>query len=219
MSAIYAFDAYGTLLNVHAAVARHASAVGADAGRLSDLWRAKQLEYSWVLSLMQRYEPFWNLTERALDHALARVPSVPTSVRGDLLDAYRRLSAYAEAPSVLKTLRARGCKTAVLSNGSPEMLHTAFDASGLLPLLDRMISADEVRVFKTSPRVYALVTSAFGVNPADVTLVSSNRWDVAGAIAFGMRAIWVNRFDSPMEYDELPPTAVCNDLHGVLQLQ
>ncbi len=212
------FDAYGTLLDVNAAVARHAQAVGPDAARLSELWRGKQLEYTWVLSLMGRYEPFWTLTERALDHAMARLPSVPAAVRAPLLEAYRALDAYPDAADVLRTLRARGTRTAVLINGDASMLDAAFGSAGLRELLDRIVSVDEVRVFKTAPAVYALVTRHFGVAASDVTFVSSNRWDVAGAAAAGFRPLWVNRAGLPDEYAALPPAVVLRDLRGVLDV-
>ena len=216
MSTLYMFDAYGTLLDVNSAVAKHASAVGPDAVRLSELWRTKQLEYSWVYSLMGRYEPFWNLTERALDYALLRVPSVDASLRSKLLDAYRVLSAYPDAIEVLRALRARGAKTAVLSNGNAAMLASAFDSAGVSQHLDRVISVDDAGVFKTSPKTYALVTQYFDVAPSEVSFASSNRWDVAGASAFGFRALWVNRAGLPDEYFDCPPVSVIADLGGVL---
>jgi 2-haloacid dehalogenase len=212
----FAFDAYGTLFDVHAAVARHAAEVGPDAARLSEIWRAKQLEYTWVLSLAGRYEPFWTLTERALDHAFARCPTVDRSLRAALLEAYRALDPYPEAAGVLGGLRERGFRTAMLSNGSPDMLASAVSSAGLAGLLHAVLSVDAVRVFKTSPRTYALVTSAFGVHPGEIAFVSSNRWDAAGATAFGFRSVWVNRAGLPDEYDELPPAATVSDLSGLI---
>jgi 2-haloacid dehalogenase len=203
---VYVFDAYGTLLDVHSAVAKHGVSIGADAQRFSDTWRAKQLEYTWTYSLMQRYEPFWSLTERALDFAFAKFPNVDHSLHERLLDAYRSLDAYAEVPNVLRALRERGAKTAVLSNGNREMLEAAFTSAKLDTLLDRLLSVDEVRVFKTDPRVYQLVLDAFSCDKEDVTFVSSNRWDVAGATSFGFSAVWVNRTGQPDEYVALPPT-------------
>jgi 2-haloacid dehalogenase len=212
------FDAYGTLFDVHAAVARHAAAVGPDAARLSEIWRLKQLEYSWVLSLAGRYEPFWTLTERALEHAFARCPTVDRSLRGPLLDAYRKLDAFPDAAATLPRLRERGFRTGILSNGSPAMLESAVASAGLGRLLDAVLSVDAVGVFKTSPRTYALVTAAFDVAPEEVIFVSSNRWDIAGAAAFGFGAVWVNRAGLPDEYGELPPVAVVADLSGILEL-
>ena len=210
------FDAYGTLFDVHAAVARHAAAVGPDAARLSEIWRSKQLEYSWVLSLAERYEPFWTLTRKALDHALARCPGVDRGVREKLLDAYLGLDAYPEVPEVLASLRQRGLRPGILSNGSPEMLGSAVAAAGLQELLDAVLSVDAARTFKTSPRTYALVTAAFGLLPDEVAFVSSNRWDIAGAAAFGFRCIWVNRSGLPDEYGGLPPAAVVTSLSELI---
>jgi 2-haloacid dehalogenase len=214
---VVVFDAYGTLFDVHAAVARHAAAIGPEAARLSEIWRAKQLEYSWVLSLAERYEPFWTLTERALDYAFARCPEVDRSARPALLDAYRKLDAFPEVRHVLESLRGRGLRTGILSNGSPDMLASAVSSAGLTGLLDEVLSIDAVRIFKTSPRTYALVTSAFGVRPTEVAFVSSNRWDAAGATAFGFASTWVNRANLPDEYDQFPPAAVVSDLAALLR--
>lgn len=210
------FDAYGTLFDVHSAVARHAARVGPDAARLSDIWRAKQLEYSWVLSLAGHYEPFWRLTEKALDYTLARHPGVDRAVRLLLLDAYRSLDAYEEVRPTLEALRARGLRTGILSNGDPEMLHAAVASAGLGGLLDPVLSVDAAGVFKTSPRTYDLVLEALGIAAAEVAFVSSNRWDIAGAAAVGFAPVWVNRLGLPDEYAELPPRAVVSSLEGLL---
>jgi 2-haloacid dehalogenase len=216
MNAVYVFDAYGTLLDVHSAVAKYAARIGEDAARFSEVWRAKQLEYTWTLSLMQRCEPFWQLTERALDLAFARFPQVDRALRAPLLDAYRALGAYDDAALTLDALRAAGAKTAVLSNGDPAMLGAAFDAAGLSLKLDRLLSAQEVGVFKTDPRVYQLVLDSFHVACEDVFFVSSNRWDVAGATAFGFRAVWINRGDAPDEYVDWRPVATLKSLAALL---
>lgn len=206
------FDAYGTLFDVHSAVGRHMARVGPDAARFSEIWRAKQLEYSWVLSLAGRYEPFWTLTERALDHAFARFPNVDPSIRPLLLEAYRTLDAYPEVGETLSALRARGLRTGILSNGDPGMLNAAVASAGLADALDAVLSVDEARVFKTSPRTYDLVLQALSVTTDEVVFVSSNRWDIAGAAAFGFTTIWVNRLGLPDEYAELAPSAVIASL-------
>lgn len=206
------FDAYGTLFDVHSAVARHDAAVGPDAARLSEIWRAKQLEYSWVLSLAGRYEPFWTLTERALDHALARCPSVDPALRPRLLAAYRALDAYPEVAALLTGLRQRGLRTGILSNGDPAMLADAVASAGLASVVDAVLSVDAAGVFKTDPRTYRLVTAEFGIGPEEVLFVSSNRWDVAGATAFSFATIWVNRLGLPDEYQGLEPVVTVRDL-------
>ncbi|MET3691002.1 haloacid dehalogenase type II [Methylobacterium goesingense] len=213
---IAVFDAYGTLFDVHAAVARHAGAVGPDADRLSETWRAKQLEYSWVLGLMGRHAPFWDLTEQALDYALARYPGVDRALRAPLLDAYRDLDAYPEVPGTLRALRAAGWRTAILSNGDAGMLERAVASAGLADDLDAVLSVEAARTFKTAPAAYRLATERFGAAPGAVLFCSSNRWDVAGAAAFGFRPVWVNRKGVPEEYPDHPPDRVIGSLDALL---
>ncbi|WP_232631796.1 haloacid dehalogenase type II [Methylobacterium sp. Leaf118] len=210
------FDAYGTLFDVHSAVARHAAAIGPDAVALSELWRVKQLEYSWVLGLMGRYEPFWTLTERALDVALAKHPAIDKALRKPLLEAYRDLDAYAEVAGVLERLRAAGLTTALFSNGNPAMLERAVAASGLGARLDAVLSVEPARIFKTAPAAYQLVLDRLGAAREGVLFFSSNRWDIAGAAAFGLDGVWVNRREAPDEYPDLPPRAVVASLDAVI---
>ena len=210
------FDAYGTLFDVHSAVARHAAQVGPEALRLSEMWRAKQLEYSWVLSLAGRYEPFWSLTEKALDYAFARCPTADYSVRPLLLDAYRRLDAYPEVRIVLHALRERGLRTAILSNGDPAMLSASVSSADLSAELDAVLSVDAAKIFKTSPDAYQLALEELALNLDEILFVSSNRWDVAGAAVFGLTPVWVNRLGLPDEYTDIPPHAVIDTLYGLL---
>lgn len=218
MPRAYVFDAYGTLFDVHAAMARYRDACGPDADRFSEIWRVKQLEYAWTLTLSGQYLDFWTLTGRALDYALARVPSVDKALRERLLDAYRTLDAFPDARSALEALKARGARTAILSNGSPAMLEPAIKAAALDTLLDKTLSVDAVRVYKPRAEVYRLVTDAFTIEPRDVVFVSSNRWDVMGASAFGFRAVWVNRAKLPDEYAGHAPAAVVPDLAALSDL-
>jgi 2-haloacid dehalogenase len=211
----YVFDAYGTLFDVHAALARHRDAAGPNAERFSEIWRQKQLEYSWTLTLAGHYADFWTLTERALDYAFARVPSVDRALRANLLDAYLALDVYPDARAAVSALKARGLATAILSNGSPSMLEAAVTASGMTELFDAVLSIDAVRIYKPRPEAYTLVTDRFRVKPADVAFVSSNRWDVMGASAFGFRPIWVNRSKMPEEYPEQTPIRTVSDLSTV----
>jgi 2-haloacid dehalogenase len=212
---IVVFDAFGTLLDVHSAVARLSERLGPAAPRLSEIWRAKQLEYSWTRALMQRTAPFWKLTEEALDHALARCPEVDAGLRGDLLAAYRRLDAYPEVAETLARLRGRWARTAILSNGDPAMLADAVAAAGIAGALDAVISVEEAGTFKTHPDAYALISRRFEAAPEDVLFVSSNRWDIAGATAFGLACAWVNRTALPDEYPDLPPVARIADLSEI----
>ena len=214
---VYVFDAYGTLFDVHSAVARHRGAIGPQADRLSQLWRSKQLEYSWTRSLMGRYRDFWSLTEDALEFAAtATAVELAGDVRKALLDAYRTLDAYPEVPSVLGALRERGARTAILSNGSLAMLEAAIDAADLGGLLDAALSVDFLKIYKTAPEAYRLVGARFGCAAAEVSFQSSNRWDVAGAKAFGFRTVWINRTGAPDEYADLPPDRTLASLEGLL---
>jgi len=214
----FVFDAYGTLFDVHAAIARHRAATGPDADRFSEVWRAKQLEYAWMLSAAGHYVDFWTLTERALDYAFARFPAVDRALRATLLDAYFKLDAFADARTALTALKAKGLRTAILSNGSPDMLAGAVTAAGIGADLDAVLSVDAIRIYKPRPEVYALVTDAFKIAPADVAFVSSNRWDVTGATAFGFRCVWVNRAGMPEEYPEFAPVHVVRDLSALATL-
>ena len=209
---ICVFDAYGTLLDVHAAIGRHRATAGPDAERFSEIWRTKQLEYTWTLTLAGRYVDFWTLTGQALDYALARVPSVNPALRPQLLDAYFKLDAFPDARPALTELKNRGTRLAILSNGSPAMLDAAVEAAGIGGLLDAVLSVDTVKAYKPRPEVYALVTEKFAVPPAQVTFVSSNRWDVMGAVSFGFRALWVNRALNPDEYRDFAPLREIRDL-------
>ena len=212
----YVFDAYGTLFDVHAAVRRHAGEIGPDGQMLSEIWRAKQLEYSWVRSLMGAYADFWQLTEQALDFAFAKVPSADPRLRSDLLAAYWKLDCYPEVPAVLKALKADGARLAILSNGSPAMLEAAVKSAALDQFLDEIFSVDGVGRFKTDPAVYDMVTAGWRLYPASVSFQSSNRWDIAGAAKFGFRTVWVNRSGQPDEYRDLQPSLILPTLEGLL---
>lgn len=196
------FDAYGTLLDVHSAVQRHADRVGPQAAAFSAEWRVKQLEYSWVRSLTgpSHHQDFWACTVDALRHVCTRFGVTDAALVRDLLDAYRRLDAYPEVPAMLRALRARGLGTAILSNGAPMMLVDATSAAGIATLLDALLSVEAVGVFKPDPRVYALAEQRLGLPAARMAFVSANPWDTQAALAAGFRAIRVNRNDAPDEY-------------------
>ena len=217
-ASVYVFDAYGTLFDVHAAIARHRAAAGPDAERFSEIWRTKQLEYAWTLTLAGHYADFWTLTERALDYTFDRVPTVNRALRTKLLDAYLTLDAFADARAALTELKARGQRIAILSNGTPHMLKAAVEASGIAALCDAVLSVDVVRRYKPRPEVYALVTDRFSVEAGDVAFVSSNRWDIMGAASFGFRAAWVNRSQMPREYPHQPPAHTVPDLSALPSL-
>ena len=202
MIAAVVFDAYGTLLDVHGAMQRHAALLPPDWERISAEWRAKQLEYSWVRSLTgpAHHRDFWQVTQDSLAFVAARHRITDPAVLDQLLDAYRTLPAYPDSAPTLTALRGQGLKTAILSNGEPSMLRDAVESARLAPLLDAVLSVEDVGVFKPDPRVYALMTGRFGVKPEQIAFVSSNAWDAQAAAAFGCRVFWCNRTSQPEEY-------------------
>lgn len=212
MPGLFVFDAYGTLFDVHACIARFEKEAGPDIARMSEIWRTKQLEYTWTLTLAGHYTEFWTLTERALDYALARVPSVPRALKPRLMDLYFQLDAFPDARAALKALKAAGHKTGILSNGSPKMLDGAVDGANLRGELDAVLSVDALKMFKPTPEVYGLVTEHFECKASDVSFVSSNRWDVMAAVSVGFRGLWINRAGLPDEYADFPPAKVLNSL-------
>jgi 2-haloacid dehalogenase len=207
------FDAYGTLFDVHS-VMEAGRAVTDDPAALSTLWRQKQLEYTWLRSLMGRYEDFWAVTESALVFACRRLGlEASPAQRARLMAAYLTLDAFPDVPAVLPRLADRPC--AILSNGAPRMLAAAVAHSGIGAHLRAVISVDEVRTFKPSPLVYALGATRLGLPPATIGFVSSNGWDVAGARAFGFPAVWVNRSGAPPEELGMSPDLEIRDLAGL----
>ena len=192
------FDAYGTLFDVHSAVGRLRPQLGPQADTLSQLWRTKQLEYSWLRALMGRHADFWQVTGEALDYALART-GADASLRAPLMQASLTLDAYPEVGDVLRRLRAAGLKLAILSNGEPAMLAAAVENAGIGALLDAVISVEEAGVYKPDPRVYRLAVDRLAVRAEQIAFQSSNAWDVNGAACFGLRPVWINRFGAPAE--------------------
>jgi len=216
------FDAYGTLLDVHSAVGRHAARIGPEATAFSQEWRAKQLEYSWVRSLTgpSHHQDFWACTVDALRFVCARFGVSDPALAADLLDAYRRLSAYPEVPEMLRALRGRDMVTAILSNGAPMMLVDATTASGISTLLDALLSVEAVGIFKPDPRVYAMAVQRLGLPASRMAFVSANPWDTQAAMHAGFRAIRVNRNGAPDEYGlaaaGVPSLADLSALPGLL---
>jgi 2-haloacid dehalogenase len=196
------FDAYGTLLDVHSAMARHASRLGDNWPQISADWRQKQLEYSWVRSLAGPglHRDFWQLTQDALAWTAARHGITDAAVLADVLQAYRRLNPYPEVPDLLRQIRDRKLPTGILSNGEPGMLMDAVQSSGLDDLLDFVLSVETVGVFKPAPPVYRLAEQQLGLTGKQIAFVSSNAWDAFGAHEFGFQVFWINRTNQPDEY-------------------
>ncbi|MFW5833404.1 MAG: haloacid dehalogenase type II [Pseudomonadota bacterium] len=210
------FDAYGTLFDVHSAVAREGRDLGERSESVSALWRQKQLEYTWLRSLMGQHRDFLQITADALDFALEHHRVDDPDVRQRLLDAYSTLDVYPEVPATLQALRAAGLRTAILSNGSPTMLEAAVRHGRLSAGLDAVLSVEAVGIFKPAPEVYRLATDLLEVPAASVCFCSANGWDVHGAASFGFRVVWVDRLGQVDERLPGCPEAVVPGLDGLL---
>jgi 2-haloacid dehalogenase len=199
------FDAYGTLFDVNSAARASQDLLGEKWQTLAELWREKQLQYTWLRGLAGRHADFWQVTGDALDFALSALRLEDPALRARLMDLYLVLSAYPEVPGVLRRLKAAGMKLAILSNGTPAMLAAAAANAGVADLLDAVLSVEEVKVYKPHPSVYGLACERLDVAAARVCFVSSNGWDAYSAKAFGLRVLWCNRFgQAPERIPETP---------------
>ena len=197
------FDAYGTLLDVRSATARLAHELDGKAEQVGTLWRQRQLEYTWLRSLMQRHGDFWAVTRDALDHAFGALGlRDDDDLKNRLMDAYLSLDAYPDVAPALAELRRAGMRTAILSNGTPAMLKAGVRSAGIGDSLDAVLSVEDVGIFKPDPSVYQLACDRLGLERDRICFVSSNGWDVAGAATFGFQTVWLNRFNQ--ERDRLP---------------
>lgn len=206
------FDAYGTLFNVHSAVRRGGESLGDKADAVSALWRQKQLEYTWLRSLMGAHVDFWQVTSDGLDYALTANGIKDSKLQARLMDLYLSLDAYPDVIEALTRLRAGGKKTAILSNGAPKMLNAAVASAGLTELLDAALSVEDVGIYKPDRRVYQLAVERLAIAPARICFVSTNAWDANGAAHFGFRVAWMNRFGQTPERLPGKPSAVIKSL-------
>jgi 2-haloacid dehalogenase len=193
------FDAYGTLFDFASAAAGCADVLGDNAARLTTLWRDKQLAYSWLRAVQGRHADFWQVTGDALDFAMETLGLADPALRERLMGLYLTLTPFPEVPETLRRLRAAGMRMAILSNGSPAMLAPLVATAGFGELFDAVLSVEEAGVYKPHPRVYQLAVDRLGVPAGEIAFLSSNGWDAHGAAAFGMRAIWCNRYRQPQE--------------------
>ena len=193
------FDAYGSLFDINSVTKQYCEELGDIAEPFSNVWRSKQLEYSWLRSLMNRYEDFWCVTEESLDYALDYFNIKNKFLKINLLKAYENINCYEDVPTTLSKLKERGISTAILSNASPSMLHVAIKNSKLDFHIDSCFSVDNLKIYKPHPNVYNLVLEEYDLNKNEILFVSSNSWDVAGAKSFGFNVCWINRFSNKKE--------------------
>lgn len=218
------FDAYGTLFDVAAAARQAAtepafSAIADTWPQLAEHWRQKQLQYTWLRAITGAHTDFWEVTQNGLDWALEKMGvDQDPALRTRLLALYWELQAYPEVPAMLQALKDGGMNTAILSNGSPDMLDGAVQSAGIGAVLDTCLSVETVGIFKPDARVYDLVGQHFGCTKDQVLFVSSNGWDAAGASGYGFATAWVNRAGDPLDRLPWTPAHVLSDLTSIPQL-
>lgn len=200
------FDAYGTLFDVHSVASLAEQLFPGQGNALSQLWRQKQLEYSWLRAMSGRYKPFWEITRDALRFAAARL-AVPLAAEAEarLMNQYASLSAFPENLPALRALKAAGLPLGILSNGNREMLEVSVRSAGMTGLFDHLLSSQSVETFKTTERIYALAPEAFGCRAREILFVSSNCWDAIGARWYGYTSFWINRTGAPLEQLDIEP--------------
>ncbi len=207
------FDAYGTLFDVHAVIQRGETFWPGRGGALSQLWRSKQLEYSWQRSLMANYQPFSRVTREALEYACEALELPLDASRAEaLMDEYLHLAPYPDVPGALERLKGDGHKLAILTNGSPDMIEPLVKNSGLAHHFDAVLSVDALAIYKPAPRVYAFAVDRLGVDVTAIGFVSSNGWDALGAKSFGFRVFWINRSNAPVDRIGFQPDGILRSL-------
>ena len=209
---IYVFDAYGTLFDVDHACKEMAIQIGDNWEKLSSIWRQKQLEYSWLHNSMNEYDSFWKITKDSLEYAMNSLSMNSVRIKNELLDLYFKIGAFEEVEEVLKKIKKNKIKTAILSNGSYDMLNSAVKNSKFDELITEVISVDECKKFKPHRDVYNLVIDKFNINKKNCIFFSSNCWDIHGASNFGFQTVWVNR---KKNIDELLPGKVDDQVQSL----
>ena len=211
------FDAYGTLFDVNSAAEKCKDKIGSKWEAFANHWRTTQLEYTWLRSLMNRHKNFWGVTEDSLDKSI-RVFGIDKNMKNDLLNLYKILSPYPEVKEVLKSLKKKSFKLAILSNGTPSLLSELIKNSDLNNLFDDLFSVEEVKVYKPDSRVYELPVKKYNVKADEVTFLSANTWDVSGGGNFGYNSIWVNRNKSEFDILDYQPKNEINNLKQLLDI-
>ena len=209
---IYVFDAYGTLFDVDHACKEMAIQLGDNWEKLSSIWRQKQLEYSWLHNSMNEYDTFWKITKDSLEYAMNSLSMNSVKIKNKLLDLYFKIGGFEEVEEVLKKIKKNKIKTAILSNGSYDMLNSAVKNSKFDELINEIISVDECKKFKPHRDVYQLVIDKFNINKKNCIFFSSNCWDIHGASNFGFQTVWVNR---KKNIDELLPGKVDDQVQSL----
>ena len=211
------FDAYGTLFDVNSAAEKCKDKIGDKWERFANYWRTTQLEYTWLRSLMKRHKDFWKITEDSLDKSI-NVFKIDNSMRDELLDLYKNLSPFKEVPEVLKSLKNKNYKLAILSNGTPSLLNELVQSNNLNNLFDDIFSIEEVGVYKPDSKVYDLPIKKYNIEKNEVTFLSANTWDVSGGGNYGYNSIWVNRNKNIFDNLDYIPKNTINNLSELFNI-
>jgi len=211
------FDAYGTLFDVNSAAEKCKDKIGDKWEGFANYWRTTQLEYTWLRSLMKRHKDFWQITEDSLDKSI-NVFKIDNSMRDELLNLYKILSPFKEVPEVLKSLKNKNYKLAILSNGTPSLLNELVQSNNLNNLFDDIFSIEEVGVYKPDSKVYDLPIKKYNIKKNEVTFLSANTWDVSGGGNYGYNSIWVNRSNNIFDSLDFKPNIEIKSLHELLSI-
>ena len=211
------FDAYGTLFDVNSAAEKCKDKIGDKWEAFANYWRTTQLEYTWLRSLMKRHKDFWQITEDSLDKSMS-VFKIDNSMRDELLDLYKILSPFEEVPEVLKSLKEKNFKLAILSNGTPSLLNELVQSNKLDNLFDDIFSIEEVGVFKPDSKVYDMPIKKYKIEKNEVAFLSANTWDVSGGGNYGYNSIWVNRNNNIFDKLDYSPQNEIKNLNGLLDI-
>ncbi len=211
------FDAYGTLFDVNSAAEKCKNKIGDKWEAFANFWRTTQLEYTWLRSLMKRHKNFWQITEESLDKSM-KVFGIDMVMKNDLLNLYKVLSPYPEVKEVLKILKNKNYKLAILSNGTPDLLNELVQSNQLNDLFDDLFSVEDVKIYKPDSRVYDLPIKKYKIKPEEVTFLSANTWDVSGGGNYGYNAVWVNRNNTIFDNLDFKPKNEVNNLTQLLEL-
>ena len=209
------FDAYGTLFDVNSAAEKCKDKIGDKWEGFANYWRTTQLEYTWLRSLMKRHKNFWQITEDSLDKSM-KAYTIDNSMRNELLDLYKILSPFNEVPEVLKSLKKKKLKLAILSNGTPDLLYQLVKSNNLENIFDDLFSIEEVGVYKPDSKVYDIPTKKYQIQKNEVAFLSANTWDVSGAGNYGYNSIWVNRSENIFDNLDYHPSLQIKNLKELL---
>ena len=211
------FDAYGTLFDVNSAAEKCKDKIGDKWEGFANHWRTTQLEYTWLRSLMKRHKDFWQVTEDSLDKSM-KAYEIDSSMRNELLNLYKILSPFKEVPEVLKSLKDKNLKLAILSNGTPSLLDELVKSNNLENIFDNIFSIEEVGVYKPDSKVYDLPIKKYQIQRNEVAFLSANTWDVSGGGNYGYNSIWVNRSNNTFDNLDYVPKHQIKDLSKLLDI-